>query len=125
MDAIATSPGHYEATSPPISVLIVKPEDKPNPKIGVSAIAFNFDSSFVATRNENMPNSLWVWNATSFSLHSILNQLEPIRVMQWHPQRNLLAFCTGSPKVYFWTLDGAYVIHVPHRMHLIIFSLHC
>ena len=34
---------------------------------------------------------------------------------EWHPQRDVLAVCTGSSRVYFWSLSGAFCVDLPYQ----------
>ena len=116
LEADATlSPGHYTTAPTPFSALYIKPEDKPNPKIGISSIMFSGNSSFIASRNDTMPTSVFIWDVKASSLLAVLVQLEHVRVMQWHPTKSLLAICASTPNIYIWTPDGAYVVHVPQE----------
>jgi len=58
----------------------------PTPKSGISAMAFsNPDGSLVATKNDNMPSSLWIWSIKLLRPYAVLVHLNPIKSFTWHP----------------------------------------
>lgn len=104
----------YEMQSLPIKLPALKvPADKPNPPVGVSIIAWSFDSRYLATRNDNMPNVLWIWDMETLALHIILIQKQPIKSVSWSPKSLHLAFSTSAARLFLWSLDGASVCDVP------------
>jgi hypothetical protein len=52
---------------------------KANPKMGVGMVEWSHNSSMMFTRNDNVPNALWVWDTKQLALHSVLHQLAPIK----------------------------------------------
>lgn len=44
------------------------------PKIGVSLLACSSDCSFLAAKNENFPNCVWIWDLARLQLCTILIQ---------------------------------------------------
>lgn len=56
---------------------------------------------------------LWIWDVQTLSLHIILIQLQPIKWAAWSPVSLHLAFCTGTSRLYMWSLEGASVCDVP------------
>uniref|UniRef100_A0A8C5XSD7 WD repeat containing, antisense to TP73 n=1 Tax=Microcebus murinus TaxID=30608 RepID=A0A8C5XSD7_MICMU len=110
----ATSESKYEIASVPASLQTLKPlADRANPKIGVGMLAFSPDSYFLATRNDNVPNAVWVWDMQKLRLFVVLEQLSPVRSFQWDPQQPRLAICTGGSKVYLWSPAGCVSVQVP------------
>jgi len=89
--------------------------DKPNPLVGVSSLAWSPDNAFIASKNDNMPNVLWIWDANSLSLKVVLIQLQPIKCFVWSENSDFLAFCTGSGRVFFWSREGASVCDIPYE----------
>lgn len=81
--------------------------------MGVGLLEWSSDTSMLLTRNDNIPNTLWVWDTKDLSLHSVLHQLAPIKQAKWDPTRARLALCTGSRTVYVWSPQGASCIQVP------------
>lgn len=89
------------------------PNDKPNPQMGVGLMGWSFDGQFLATRNDNMPNTVWIWEMQTLSLKVILQHLQQIKYFSWSPTTNDLAICTGIGKIYFWSNEGASICDVP------------
>lgn len=56
-----------------------------------------------------MPRCIWVWDIERVKLAAVVVQLENVLQARWQPNpelsRSLLAFCTGTPRVYFWVAD--------------------
>lgn len=88
--------------------------DRPSPKIGVSIAIWSPDGAFLATRCDDRPNIMWVWDSSKLELASVLIQAAPIRAAEWAPsQPHRLAVACASGRVYFWTPNGASCAHVP------------
>lgn len=113
-----------EITSIPASLQTLKPvTDRANPKIGIGMLAFSPDNYFLATRNDNVPNAVWVWDVQKLRLFVVLEQLSPVRSFQWDPQQPRLAICTGSSKVYLWSPAGCVSVQVPGEGDFPVLSL--
>ncbi|KAK9816843.1 hypothetical protein WJX72_005821 [[Myrmecia] bisecta] len=89
------------------------PVDKPNPRVGVGHMAFSTDCQYVTTRNDNMPNALWVWDVARMELASVLLQVGAVRDVQWDPHHPRCVVATGSSRIYIWSPDGASCVHIP------------
>lgn len=104
----------YEATEVPVSIPSLKPDpEKPNPKLGVGTIRFSADGRYMATRNDNSPNTVWVWDIPGLRLSVLLQQLNPVSDFQWDPQEPRLAICTSNFKLYLWSPAGCISVTVP------------
>ncbi|KAK7817284.1 hypothetical protein U0070_004421 [Myodes glareolus] len=104
----------YEIASGPVVLQTLKPvADRANPRKGVGMLAFSSDSYFLATRNDNVPNAVWVWDIQKLKLFVVLEHLSPVRSFQWDPQQPRLAICTGGSKVYLWSPAGCVSVQVP------------
>lgn len=104
----------YEASHPPITVPSVKPDpEKPNPKLGVGLVAFSPDSRYVATRNDNMPCAVWIWDVANLRLSVLLLQTSPVRELRWDPRQPRLALCTANSRLYLWSPAGCVSVTVP------------
>lgn len=88
------------------------------PSVGVSWLSFDDCGAWLAAREESQPRCLWIWNPIKSCLQALLVQLEAISCAQWRPSGQsgdkesglppILAFCTGSTRIYFWSeLSGA------------------
>ncbi|XP_049631369.1 WD repeat-containing protein WRAP73 [Suncus etruscus] len=122
--AVTSVESKYEIASVPISLQTLKPAaDRANPKIGVGLLAFSADNYFLATRNDNMPHAVWVWDVQKLRLLAVLEQLAPVRTFQWDPQRPRLAVCTGGPRVYLWSPAGCVSVQVPGEADIQVLAL--
>ncbi|ORX48102.1 YVTN repeat-like/Quino protein amine dehydrogenase [Piromyces finnis] len=99
-----------EMINPPVELATVPIElNKPNPKIGISMCLFNSTGIFLLTKNDNMPNYLWIWNIATLKLVTIIEQLLPIKQVSWNPViPGRLAFITGNSNIYFWDAEMGY-----------------
>jgi hypothetical protein len=78
---------YYAQAQQPTTLPMVhyNPTD-PNPRIGVSAMAFsNPDGTLVATKSDNMPSSLWIWSLKLLRPYAVLVHINPIKSFTWHP----------------------------------------
>ncbi|XP_036599325.1 WD repeat-containing protein WRAP73 [Trichosurus vulpecula] len=114
----------YEVVSSPVSLQTLKPvTDRPNPKIGIGILAFSPDNCFLATRNDNIPNAVWIWDIQKLKLFVVLEHLSAVRSFQWDPQQARLAVCTGRSQVYLWSPAGCLSVQVPVEGDFQILSL--
>ncbi|XP_074074760.1 WD repeat-containing protein WRAP73 isoform X3 [Macrotis lagotis] len=114
----------YEVASSPVSLQTLKPvADRPNPKIGIGILAFSPDNCFLATRNDNIPNAVWIWDVQKLKLFVVLEHLSAVRSFQWDPQQARLAVCTGRSQVYLWSPAGCLSVQVPAEGDFQILSL--
>uniref|UniRef100_A0A673TLL7 WD repeat containing, antisense to TP73 n=1 Tax=Suricata suricatta TaxID=37032 RepID=A0A673TLL7_SURSU len=114
----------YEIAPVPVSLQTLKPAaDRANPKIGIGALAFSPDSYFLATRNDSVPNAVWIWDVQKLRLFVVLEQLSPVRSFQWDPQQPRLAICTGGGRVYLWSPAGCVSVQVPGEGDFQVLSL--
>eukprot|EP00195_Chlamydomonas_chlamydogama_P006395 CAMPEP_0202899000 /NCGR_PEP_ID=MMETSP1392-20130828/7362_1 /ASSEMBLY_ACC=CAM_ASM_000868 /TAXON_ID=225041 /ORGANISM="Chlamydomonas chlamydogama, Strain SAG 11-48b" /LENGTH=368 /DNA_ID=CAMNT_0049585083 /DNA_START=375 /DNA_END=1481 /DNA_ORIENTATION=- len=89
--------------------------DKPSPKIGVGQLCWSCDSQYLATINENMPNTVWVWDMRAMELGAVLMHQGHVKDMSWAPQGHSLTIVGGNSKVYMWSPSGASIVHIPLR----------
>uniref|UniRef100_A0A2K6QAJ0 WD repeat containing, antisense to TP73 n=1 Tax=Rhinopithecus roxellana TaxID=61622 RepID=A0A2K6QAJ0_RHIRO len=121
---LPSSESKYEIASVPVSLQTLKPvTDRANPKIGIGMLAFSPDSYFLATRNDNTPNAVWVWDIQKLRLFAVLEQLSPVRTFQWDPQQPRLAICTGGSRLYLWSPAGCMSVQVPGEGDFAVLSL--
>ncbi|KAG9332835.1 hypothetical protein JZ751_014934 [Albula glossodonta] len=97
--------------------------DRANPKIGISSMAFSPDNRYLATKNDNMPNCVWVWDMQKLRLLAVLEQVAAIRCFLWDPRRPRLALCTGNAKIYLWSPAGCVSVQVPVEGNFQVLSL--
>ena len=111
---IFQSQSKYETTETPVTVPTIKPDpEKPNPKLGVGTVLFSADSTYMATKNDNMPNAVWIWDVLRLRLAVLMLQSSPVREISWDPLQSRLAICTGNGKLYLWSMAGCVSVTVP------------
>ncbi|KAH0552996.1 hypothetical protein GP486_006807 [Trichoglossum hirsutum] len=78
-----------------------------NPRVGISTIAFNNpDGTLIATRNDSMPTTVWIWSLKLLSPFAVIVQHSPVRSISWHPTvPNLLMIQCNNDQgvVYLWS----------------------
>ena len=122
--SIYSSPSRYEIFSGSLQIAAIKPDlDKPNPKMGVSCIQFSCDNRFMFTRNDSMPNILWIWDMSKFKLTNVLIQTMAIRHVCWDSRQCRLALCTNNNKVYMWSPQGCISVEAPCEATFLITAL--
>ncbi|NXP29239.1 WRP73 protein, partial [Scytalopus superciliaris] len=114
----------YEISEVPVSLQYIKPvADRANPKMGVGMLAFSADNCFLATKNDSIPNTVWIWDIRKLKLLVVLEQLCTIQCFQWDPRQPRLALCTGNSRVYLWSPTGCMAVQVPGEGDFQIVSL--
>ena len=83
------------------------------PKIGIGKMAFSYDNNFLATRNDNMPNVLFIWDLNIMFLQTILIHLNEISCFEWMKTKNILFISTNNNKLYYFTLDSCKILQLP------------
>jgi WD40 repeat protein len=114
----ATSWGfQYTLRQPPITVpqIKVEPTDA-NPRLGVGMMAFSPSSRFIASRNDNMPETVWVWDVPRLALAAVLIHRNPVLSFRWDPKKDRLAVATGTGQMFLWAPAGASVVDVPAQV---------
>ncbi|KAJ1913087.1 hypothetical protein IWQ60_009362 [Tieghemiomyces parasiticus] len=94
----------FELRDKLLSVPTVVPDGtKPNPKLGVGFMEFDQSGHYLCTRNDNMPNSLWIWDMKELRLYAHITLIDPVRIVRWNPSYpGLLAFSSGVNCIYLW-----------------------
>lgn len=69
-----------------------------DPRTGVSSMNFDVSGTLLATRTEEMPSSVWIWDIGTRSLRALLIMHAPVARMTWHPSINelLMIRCEGE-----------------------------
>ena len=83
------------------------------PPTGVSHIEWSYTTHFMATRCDNMPSTVWVWDMTSLELCSVLIHSSAVKSFKFSPNSNDLYIVCGTGRVYTWAPLGASVIELP------------
>eukprot|EP00117_Sycon_ciliatum_P036074 scpid57065/ scgid27219/ WD repeat-containing protein WRAP73; WD repeat-containing protein 8; WD repeat-containing protein antisense to TP73 gene len=104
----------YDIFTGRVRLLEVKPDpEKPNPRLGVGLAKFSVDSVYLATRNDNQPNTVWIWDMLRLTLVALLMQTSPVRCLEWSPVTTELAVCSGTSHVYIWSPAGCTSTSIP------------
>eukprot|EP00462_Mataza_sp_D1_P005949 CAMPEP_0175125378 /NCGR_PEP_ID=MMETSP0087-20121206/3284_1 /TAXON_ID=136419 /ORGANISM="Unknown Unknown, Strain D1" /LENGTH=553 /DNA_ID=CAMNT_0016407211 /DNA_START=41 /DNA_END=1699 /DNA_ORIENTATION=+ len=113
-DRMRFCPSRYAIDSVPSAIASTTPAaDKPEPKLGVGLVRWSPDENFLATRNDNMPKAVWVWDMRRLALSSVLKQQHLARDFAWDPSRNRLLLAANTAKLYMWSPEGCSVVDVP------------
>uniref|UniRef100_A0A3Q0KCX1 Putative wd-repeat protein n=1 Tax=Schistosoma mansoni TaxID=6183 RepID=A0A3Q0KCX1_SCHMA len=117
----------YKLLSGPVTIQSIRPD--PNqafPKVGIGLTEFSSDGRFLATRNDNCPNVIWIWSVDRrLSLFSLLIHTSGcVSSLMWDPRCSArLALCTGSDAVFLWTPQGCLAVQAPTHFSCLISSL--
>ncbi|KAG9481956.1 hypothetical protein GDO78_010932 [Eleutherodactylus coqui] len=104
----------YELVEGPVTLRTIKPDtDRANPELGIGMLAFSPDNRYLATKNDNMPCCVWIWDIQKMRLSVVLEQTSPVRTFHWDPVQPRLAICTGNSKVYLWSPTSCVSVQVP------------
>ncbi|ESZ97634.1 hypothetical protein SBOR_1978 [Sclerotinia borealis F-4128] len=92
-----------QSTSPPTATAIPTAE----PKTGTNMITFDISGTLLATKVEEMPSAVWVWDVESRSLRALLILHAPVARVTFHPSINelLMIRCEGEEnkgRVQLW-----------------------
>uniref|UniRef100_A0A7S4IE57 Uncharacterized protein n=1 Tax=Vannella robusta TaxID=1487602 RepID=A0A7S4IE57_9EUKA len=105
----ALSPSHYNVQELPFLIPSVQVSFKTGsefPQVGVGLVKISHNGAYIAFRNDNMPQALWIFDVCKRVTSSILVQNENILNAHWNTHSCQLAFCTGSNQIFFWTPEG-------------------
>lgn len=123
-NSLFSTQSKYEVCQCPFSVRVVKPDkDRANPKLGIGMLAFSSDSRYLATKNDNMPYTIWIWDIQKMKLFVVMEHVATVRTFQWDPCHARLAICTGNSKVYIWSPAGCVSVQVPVEGNFPVLSL--
>ncbi|KAK1810385.1 hypothetical protein LTR12_015265 [Friedmanniomyces endolithicus] len=76
-----------QPVSPPLSR--TKPTAEPT-ELGIAEASFSSDGSYLATRDERMLSTVWIWNVATLAAHAVVMQHNNVRKAQWHSTRGSL-----------------------------------
>ena len=81
-------------------------------RIGISKMAFSSDNYFIATKNDKMPNILFIWDLNQMNLQFVLIQLNEVVYFEWAKNENVLFISTNNNKLYYFTLDACKILQL-------------
>ena len=82
-------------------------------KVGVGLCEWSSCGRYLASRCDNLPTTVWLWDVTSLRLAALLVQSCPVRSLAWDPALPRLALVTGQSSLHLWTPLGALISRVP------------
>ncbi|OIW33584.1 WD40 repeat-like protein [Coniochaeta ligniaria NRRL 30616] len=101
-------------------------KDNSDPKTGVSSVFFDASSGLIATRLDDAPSTVWIWDIQASELRAVLLFHSEVQSVKWHPtsRETLLIRCDGdlyNGIVFVWdplsegprTID--FTSHLPDR----------
>lgn len=100
----ASSERSYSTAAQPVSPPLsrTKPSAEPS-ELGVAEACFSCDGVFLATRDERMLSTVWIWNMSTLAAYTVLIQHSNVRRLQWHPTRpDLLMIDCAEGIVYLF-----------------------
>lgn len=75
----------------PLKIPILRPDYNTSPpKIGIGLCQFSADSTYLCTKNDNMPTTLWLWDIRSLKCSSIVLFRHNIRQIVWNPSHDAM-----------------------------------
>ncbi len=88
------------------------------PGSGISLMAYNPDGSLLATRNDSVPTTVWIWSLQTGRALAVLIHHSPVRQLAWHPTVSdvLLVQCAiPQPVAHLWrpTWERPHVATLP------------
>ncbi|KAK5116497.1 hypothetical protein LTR62_008046 [Meristemomyces frigidus] len=98
----ATNERTYSLATHPVSPPLSRSKASTEPsELGVAEMSFSCSGEYLATRDERMQSTVWIWSTQTLSTHAIIIQHANIRSVQWHPTHpELLLLDCGESILY-------------------------
>ena len=94
-----------QPVSPPLSR--TKPSTEPS-ELGVAEASFSADGSYLATRDERMLSTVWIWGMATLAAHAVVMQHNNVQSVRWHPTRpNILMLDCGEGIGYLYDVSSS------------------
>jgi WD40 repeat protein len=78
----------YTSVAQPFSPPLSRTKTSTEPaELGVAEARFSCDGNWLATRDERMLNTVWIWNMFTLGAHAVLVQHSNVRRLHWHPTK--------------------------------------
>ena len=84
------------------------------PKFGVNKISISSDNNFLASKNDNMPKIIFIWDLIKMCLNTVLIQINEVSNFQWARNQNILFISAYNNKLYYFTLDSCKIAELDH-----------
>ena len=78
----------------------------------ITDIEWSFDSNYLATRSESLPNMVFIWKVNALSMYTAIMQLKMIKEFKWSPKEDMLLIVTENAKLYTFTLSNVYIVEL-------------
>jgi WD40 repeat protein len=102
----------YKMLEPPVTLTISKKalsKDNPLSGNGVSLVSWSYDSKYLATKNDNTPNCVFIWDVSALRLTVVLIHFDPVKSLDWASKTNHLVIATNTSRIFIWSVNGASV----------------
>ncbi len=112
----------YKIATKPVNIPAILNEaakSKLNPKFGVGNAIWSSDNRFLATRCEDMPFTVFIWDIAQIKLAAVVVQYLTVSSFSWDPLSTRLSICCNNGKIYFWSMDGASWVNIPSEMKVV------
>jgi len=88
----ASNERSYTLAAQPVPPPLSRPKPSTEPtELGVAEVSFSANGGYLATRDERMLSTAWIWNTATLAAHAVVMQHNNIRKVHWHPTRAALA----------------------------------
>ena len=101
--------GEHSGDAHKRTVCTVAPDlTKPMPRQGVGTVLWSAQSELLASRNENMPYTVWIWSPKKdIKPIAVLEFDQKVCSLKWDPIKPRLAIATvGTASISLWTEEG-------------------
>ena len=71
-----------------------------------------FDSKLIASRNDNIPNAVFIWDINSLKLNTVIVHIKNVKDFKWSPKENILIIVTENEKCYVFSLYNVYLVEL-------------
>jgi len=103
---------HYKIRGLPFKVQDKKPALGPNPKVGISIMAWSNCGRYLACKNDNQDTAIWIWDIYTLSLKTVLHHMNAVKRFLWDPQHLRLAISCQNENFYLWNERGATTVRL-------------
>ncbi|KAM3131974.1 hypothetical protein pb186bvf_015858 [Paramecium bursaria] len=79
----------------------------------VSLMEWSHNDEFLATKCENYPTIIFVWQISTLFLKYVLIHLTPVKSFKWSKVQTTLAIATGQSRVLFWNPEQSGICELP------------
>ena len=78
----------------------------------ISQIECSFDSKLIASRNDSIPNAVFIWEINSLKLNTVIVHIKNVKDFKWSPKENVLIIVTENEKCYVFSLYNVYLVEL-------------